>query len=566
MSVGRSDFELLRAFARQGDQQAFAAVTRRHLDLVYATARRKVTDDGAAEEICQNVFGVLARKAWQFAPDDSLPSWLHRTTLLEAKSWLRGELRRRRREQAAAELGTTMKTPDEQPAFNALVPLLDEALLSLRDQDRTALLLRYHESRSLRDVGESLGTSEDAARKRVAAALEKLAHFYQRRGYKTATVAAAAAALQHTAASTPAVTASSVTKAALRTAAPTFAGMLALLALFMSLTRVQKVAATLTVTAALAIWAWNEKPKAEAAASPGQSDAAQTADVKRQAKSKNPRENFFQFDDATQSARQNTESAQPQRYVEITAEIETITYQPGDTIDAESGRHRTFSVVCIVGKNAWRIDNNFLIGGEEKWFFDGTNTYDSLRVTEPMPKDEGRIMRYVAPFENGFTELQYFSRFQAAISGCQTLIRSKLLLDDDPDYAADYHEYSCQGSNSTLLIRYRDNLTFTNATRLNLGVTEAINFKKPQRAWNQGTVFARPDPLPPYGFEALTAVWLAYGSRCHYGQSGKGSVSPVVFVGDEFRESGFKVRANWVVESKPPGFLGFMAEFGMVLE
>jgi hypothetical protein len=34
-----------------------------------------------------------------------------------------------------------------------------------------------------------------------------------------------------------------------------------------------------------------------------------------------------------------------------------------------------------------------------------------------------------------------------------------------------------------------------------------------------------------------------------------------VFVGDEFRESGFKVRANWVVESKPPGCLGFMAEF-----
>lgn len=161
--------------------------------------------------------------------------------------------------------------------------------------------------------------------------------------------------------------------------------------------------------------------------------------------------------------------------------------------------------------------------------------------------------------ENGTNT--YFSRFQAAISGCQTLIRSKLLLDDDPDYRADYHEYSCQGSNSTLLIRYRDDLTFTNATRMNLGVTETINFKKPQRAWNQGTAMVRPDPLPPYGFEALTVVWLAYGSRCHYGQSGQGSVSPVVFVGDEFREAGLEVKSEWVVESKTPNLLKYMTEF-----
>src|SRR5207245_6781746 len=118
-----SDFERLRKFVRQGDQQAFAAVARQHLDLVYGTALRKVEDQGAAEEIAQNVFGALARKAWQFALDDSLPAWLHRTTLLESKEWLRGELRRRRREQTAAELGTTMKTPDEPPALRALVPL-----------------------------------------------------------------------------------------------------------------------------------------------------------------------------------------------------------------------------------------------------------------------------------------------------------------------------------------------------------------------------------------------------------------------------------------------------------
>jgi DNA-directed RNA polymerase specialized sigma24 family protein len=105
MNERRTDFELLREFTRHGNQEAFATAVRRHLDLVYATAFRKIENEGAAEEVAQNVFAVLARKAWQFAPDDSLPAWLYRATLLEAREWLRGELRRRRREQTAAELG-----------------------------------------------------------------------------------------------------------------------------------------------------------------------------------------------------------------------------------------------------------------------------------------------------------------------------------------------------------------------------------------------------------------------------------------------------------------------------
>src|SRR5262245_33118720 len=141
------DIDLLRRFIRHGDQAAFADLVRRHLDLVYGTALRHVDGPAVAEEVAQDVFTALARNGWKFAPDDSVPAWLHKTTLLKAREWLRGELRRRRREQTAAELGTTMKTPDEQPALRALVPLLDEALLSLREKDRAALSLRFYERR-----------------------------------------------------------------------------------------------------------------------------------------------------------------------------------------------------------------------------------------------------------------------------------------------------------------------------------------------------------------------------------------------------------------------------------
>src|SRR5262245_34465610 len=120
MSEQRQDFELLQRFTRHGEQAAFTVVVQRHADLVYGTALRKVADPVAAQEVAQNVFIVLARKAWPFAPDDSLPAWLHQTALLESKSWLRGELRRRRRENAAAELGATMKTTNDQTSFTSL--------------------------------------------------------------------------------------------------------------------------------------------------------------------------------------------------------------------------------------------------------------------------------------------------------------------------------------------------------------------------------------------------------------------------------------------------------------
>src|ERR1051325_1002957 len=249
MSDRGQDFELLQRFTRDGEQSAFADLVRLHLDLVFATALRKLEDSGAAQEVAQNVFAVLARKAWQFAPDDSLPAWLHKAALLESKSWLRGELGRRRREQTAAELGTTMHTPEEQPAFQALLPLLDEALLSLREKDRTALLLRFYESQSLRDVGVAFGVSEDTAQKRVQSALEKLASFFKAHGFKTASAAAAAAALQNTATSVSATLVSTVAGAALQTAPPALVGLGALLARLVSMSRVQTAAVSIALVA-----------------------------------------------------------------------------------------------------------------------------------------------------------------------------------------------------------------------------------------------------------------------------------------------------------------------------
>src|SRR5262249_13040594 len=71
---------------------------------------------------------------------------------------------------------------------------LEPAMADLGDEDRDALVLRYFEDRSLREVGTELGISEDAARMRVNRALERLRTEFGRRG-TTVTVGALAAAL-----------------------------------------------------------------------------------------------------------------------------------------------------------------------------------------------------------------------------------------------------------------------------------------------------------------------------------------------------------------------------------
>src|SRR5438034_10538285 len=95
MSVS-TDCELVTAYAARGSENAFRALVTRHVNLVYATALRHVGDAALAEEITQNVFIALARKAPRLAGIQPLAGWLHRSTILEPKARVRAALRRRR--------------------------------------------------------------------------------------------------------------------------------------------------------------------------------------------------------------------------------------------------------------------------------------------------------------------------------------------------------------------------------------------------------------------------------------------------------------------------------------
>jgi RNA polymerase sigma factor (sigma-70 family) len=172
---------LLAEYARKASEEAFGELAARYLGLVYATALRLVGGDAQlAEDATQTVFVHLARKARGLPGEVMLGGWLHRDTCHVAATLMRAEHRRKDRERRAMELQGVQD--HSEASLAELAPVLDEAIDQLGEQDRLAIMLRFFEQRDLRSVGKALGSSENAAQKRVSRALESLRILLKRRG------------------------------------------------------------------------------------------------------------------------------------------------------------------------------------------------------------------------------------------------------------------------------------------------------------------------------------------------------------------------------------------------
>lgn len=177
--MSQTDLELLSRYTSKHAEDAFSELVRRHIDLVYSAALRQVRSPQLAEEVAQSAFTDLARGAHRLTPDTILTAWLYQVTHRTAIDVVRREARRQLREQIATEMNAVNSTA---PDWIQIEPLLDEAMQALDERDRTAVLLRYFENRTLREVGLRLGTTEDAAQKRVARAVERLREFFSKHG------------------------------------------------------------------------------------------------------------------------------------------------------------------------------------------------------------------------------------------------------------------------------------------------------------------------------------------------------------------------------------------------
>jgi RNA polymerase sigma factor (sigma-70 family) len=186
------DIDLLREYVDHDSEEAFAILVARHINKVYSVAFRQTGNPHQAEEITQAVFVILAEKSRRLGKGVVLSGWLYQTARLTAVTFIRSEIRRARREQEAHVQSTLNESESE--AWPQIAPLLDTALAGLGQKDRNAIVLRFFDGKSTREVGTALGASEEAAKKRVHRALEKLRKFFTKRGV-TLSVSAIAGAV-----------------------------------------------------------------------------------------------------------------------------------------------------------------------------------------------------------------------------------------------------------------------------------------------------------------------------------------------------------------------------------
>ena len=244
-----SDGELLQEYVRPGPESetAFRGLVDRYAGLVFSIALRRVGNRQTAEEIAQNVFAALARKAGKIEVQTSLAGWLHQATMLESSKALRGEQRRKRKMDEYREIENSKQ--DETPDWIHVLPLLDEALHRLPSKERDLIFQHYFEGRTYKEISTRTGRTRAACAKQGARVLAKLCGMLKRQGVTISAIALGAGISSHLAKGVPPGLTQTLSQSALATVASTSANV----SLFTMMTATKFTTAALLVATGAAL-------------------------------------------------------------------------------------------------------------------------------------------------------------------------------------------------------------------------------------------------------------------------------------------------------------------------
>jgi RNA polymerase sigma factor (sigma-70 family) len=176
--AGLTDDHLIACFIEHKDEDAFAALVRRHGPLVWGVCRRHLNHHDA-EDAFQATFLVLARKVGSIVSRPMVANWLYgvaRTTAVRAKVLA---AKRRAKERQVAELPepeAVLQEPDPRRE------LLDQELSRLPDKYRAPIVLCDLEDRSIKEAARQLGWPLGTVAGRLARGRKLLAKRIASRG------------------------------------------------------------------------------------------------------------------------------------------------------------------------------------------------------------------------------------------------------------------------------------------------------------------------------------------------------------------------------------------------
>lgn len=172
------DDELLRRYARDGDQKALGLLFKRHVDSAYATARRVCRNPADAEDAVQVAFMKVMKNASKFrgGGDLAVRSWIMKTVIGTCKDSIRSQISRRKREETVAEehadhdSSMDLQETDLTTCTESILMAID----LLPSQFRAAIWLHHHDGLSVKDAAELLHVPENTFKSNVYRGMREL--------------------------------------------------------------------------------------------------------------------------------------------------------------------------------------------------------------------------------------------------------------------------------------------------------------------------------------------------------------------------------------------------------
>src|SRR5947209_1863557 len=213
-----ADGQLLERFLGARDEEAFAALVRRHGPMVLGACRRILRNEADAEDAFQATFLVLVKKAHSIMPRHLVGNWLYGVACNAARKARTAAARRGERERRVREMNREEAPPAD--TTEDIQTLLDEELERLPDEYRVAIVLCELEGKTHKEAAQRLGWPVGTLSGRLSRARRLLAERLARRGVALPCVGLAALLSSARApASVPAALAASTVRAGTRLAA-----------------------------------------------------------------------------------------------------------------------------------------------------------------------------------------------------------------------------------------------------------------------------------------------------------------------------------------------------------
>jgi RNA polymerase sigma factor (sigma-70 family) len=174
-----TDGELLAHFLGSRDDDALAALVRRHAPMVWGVCRRLLHSHHDAEDAFQATFLVLVRKAAD-VPTEAVANWLHGVARQTAVRVRATAAKRGRRETQVVNMPEPTVAEVRDPEWQSV---LDEELSRLPDHYRGVLVLCDLGGLTRREAARQLAIPEGSVASRLARARAMLAKRLTRRGF-----------------------------------------------------------------------------------------------------------------------------------------------------------------------------------------------------------------------------------------------------------------------------------------------------------------------------------------------------------------------------------------------